>query len=343
MPELPEVQTIVNDLNKKVIGKKIAGVWFDAPKIITIRPFNKFRVAPNYIEGRQAHGDGEQSRTIKKPKAKDLEKQIKGLKIEKISRKGKNILIYLGTSYKIQDTKYLLLVHQKMTGHLMYGKWRVKKVFRPRRISQSETSSKLQVSSMLPGAFQEKVNDYIHFILYLDNGWQIALSDLRKFAKILFGVKNEIENSPDVAKIGPDLMDKNFTFTVFKNVIAGQKGKIKQVLMEQNIVAGIGNIYSDEILFAAKIHPFKPANKLSDAELKKIYSAIKAILKKALKLRGTSISDYRDASGKLGKYAEKRLVYRREGEKCPRRCGGIVKRVKMGGRSAHYCPVCQKL
>jgi len=220
-----------------------------------------------------------------------------------------------------------------MTGHLMVGKWKVEKVL----------SRKYVVSSVLGGAFREKVNDYIHLIFYLDNGAQLALSDLRKFAKVLFGRKEEIENLPDLSGIGSEPLDKNFTLNRFREIIRQAHGKIKQVLMDQEVVAGIGNIYSDEILFDAKVHPFKPADKLSVNEIKRIYLAIKKILKKALKLRGTSISDFRDASGKPGKYAEKRLVYQREGEPCPRRCGGIVKRVKIGGRSAHYCPVCQKL
>lgn len=112
--------------------------------------------------------------------------------------------------------------------------------------------------------------------------------------------------------------------------------------MNQNLIAGIGNIYSDEILWLAKIHPLRRANDLGDKELKNIYEAIKIILKKAVKLRGASISDYRDISGKPGGYAEQRYVYRKEGEKCPR-CKGIIKRIKIKSRSAHYCPACQKL
>ncbi len=297
MPELPEVQTIVDGLNKKIAGRKITGVWFDAPKI------------------------------IKKPKAKDLEKEIKGLKIEKISRKGKNILIYLTKNYKLQTQNYLLLVHQKMTGHLLYGKWRI---------------ANCKAVPAAKGLLSEKVNGYIHLVFYLDNGWQLALSDLRKFAKVLFGEKEEIENSADLSELGPDPLDKSFKSEKFLKLIKSQKRKIKQVLMDQKVIAGIGNIYSDEILYDAKVHPFKPADKLKDAEIKKIYSATLKILKKAIKLRGTSVSDFRDSSGVAGKYGKKLLVYGREGDPCPKRCGGIVRRVKIGSRSAHFCPKCQK-
>lgn len=302
MPELPEVQTVVNGLNKKIIGKKIVDIWFDSPGI------------------------------IKNPKPIALKKQIKGLEIEKISRRGKNILICLTTNNKAQARKYLLLIHQKMTGHLMYGKWKIRKV----------SSSKYEVLSILEGVLSEKVNGYIHLIFYFDDGWQLALSDLRKFAKILFGKKEEIEKLPDLKKLGPEPLDKNFTLSKFKKIIRQAHGKIKQVLMDQKIIVGIGNIYADEILFSAKINPFKRADRLESEELKKIYLVMKKILKKAIVLRGTSISDFRDTAGIAGKYGKKLLIYKKEGEKCLR-CGSIIKRVKINGRSAHYCPACQQL
>ena len=112
--------------------------------------------------------------------------------------------------------------------------------------------------------------------------------------------------------------------------------------MDQEIISGIGNIYSDEILWLAEINPFKPADKLSGKELKNIWNAMRKILFKALRLRGTSISDYRDTAGKAGGYGKVRLVYQREGEKCSR-CGTKIIRKKIAGRSAHFCPKCQKL
>ena len=112
--------------------------------------------------------------------------------------------------------------------------------------------------------------------------------------------------------------------------------------MDQEVIAGIGNIYSDEILWQAKIHPFKPANKLSDKQIKDMHKAMKNILAKALKLRGTSSSDYRDTAGKKGGYDKIRFVYDREDEPCYR-CGAKITRKKIGGRSAHFCPRCQVL
>lgn len=297
MPELPEVQTIVNDLNKKILGRTITGVWFDAPKLIKI------------------------------PKPEIFKKEIKGLKIIKIKRRGKNILIdLLNPKSKILNPK-LLLIHQKLTGHLLYGTWNMKQgIWIPTE----------------HGPLEEKVNNYIHLIFYLDNGKMLALSDLRKFAKILFGPKEKIENSPDLKKLGPEPLNPSLKFIKFIKLIRAKQRKIKQVLMDQEVIAGIGNIYSDEILWKAKIHPFKSADKLTLPELKNLYKSMLEILKKAVKLRGTSTSDFRDTSGKMGEYTEKRYAYQRENESCSR-CHTKIKRIKLGGRSAHYCPVCQQL
>jgi formamidopyrimidine-DNA glycosylase len=302
MPELPEVETIVRDLRKKIIGRKIKSVWFDSPRQIFLQ---KKMVG---------------FKLVRAPKLADFEKQIKGSKIIDIQRRAKNILIYF-TNDK------MMLIHQKMTGHLLYGKWSV-------------AGGKLK--PLLKGVMQEKVNNFIHFILYFDNGWQLALSDMRKFAKVIFGDKKEIENLKELRELGPEPLERDFDFKKFKQIIGGKIGKIKQVLMDPYIIAGIGNIYSDDVLWEAKIHPFQPAKTLKSSQLKRIFLAIKKILTQAIKLRGTSISDYRDIEGRKGYYVEKRRVYQREGEKCPR-CQSVIKRVKMGGRSAHFCSKCQKV
>ncbi|MEK7147064.1 MAG: bifunctional DNA-formamidopyrimidine glycosylase/DNA-(apurinic or apyrimidinic site) lyase [Patescibacteria group bacterium] len=290
MPELPEVQTVVDDLNKKITGKKITGVWFDWPKM------------------------------FKQPKSRNFAAIIKGLEIKAVKRRGKNILIYLAKNY-------LLLIHQKMTGHLLIGKWNIRNK---------------KIKPLTPASLKEKVNGYIHLIFKLNNGLMLGLSDLRKFAKVLFGPAEKIETLPDMANLGPDSLDGSLNVKKFKGLISREKRKIKQVLMDQEVIAGIGNIYSDDILWLAKIHPFRPAASLSKDELVRIYKAMRLILKKAVKLRGTSISDFRDTSGKAGGYGSIRLVYQLEGKPC-KRCQILIKRVKMGGRSAHFCPKCQKL
>jgi len=293
MPELPEVETIVRELNREVLGRAFFDVWTDFPKM------------------------------IKKPKSfEEFRKEIKRKKILNIGRRGKNILFDLSGNKT-------LLIHQKLTGHLLIGKWKV-------------ASGKW--ISEIPGPLREDpMNKFLHLIFWLDDKRQLALSDLRKFAKVELWDKEALEKSEEMKSLGPEPLEKDFSFERFKEALSKKKkGKIKQVLMDQEVIAGIGNIYSDEILWQAKVNPFKEIKKLSDEEMKKIYEAMKEILKKAIAVKGESISDFRRITGEKGGFDPLRKVYRREGEKCPR-CGKIIKRVKIGGRSAHFCPKCQKL
>lgn len=301
MPELPEVQTIVDDLNKKIKGLTITDVWTDWPK---------------YFKRSGGGFDG-------------FKKEVKNKKIEKVWRVGKNIIFGLHGN---KD----MLIHQKMTGHVLIGIWKFK--------------DKTWVSAQ-KGLLNERVNGYIHTMFRLSNGpsnkvgagKMMALSDLRKFAKILLFDDKDLKNLEDVKNIGPDPLKPDFSFNEFKSLIKENKGPIKKVLLYQDVVSGIGNIYADEILFVSKIHPLKMAENLSDGELKLIFNASKNILKKAIRMRGTSTSDFRDTSGKAGSFGSVLQVYRRSGEQCLRKCGSVVKRIKIGGRSAHFCPVCQRL
>ncbi len=281
MPELPEVQTTVNGLNKAVLNKKIKSVWFD---------WNKF---------------------------KDVEK-VRGYKINKVLRRGKNILFYL-------DKNRVLLVHMKMTGHLLVGRWEIRNK---------------KVVAVSPAEVKERVNDFIHFIIELENGRMIGFSDMRKFGKVVFGEKGEIENLSYLKKLGPDAL--KISLLDFSRRVGVKKKTIYQALMDQTAISGIGNIYANDVMWKAKVYPFRPANKLSNKELKALYQAIKVILSKALKMKGTSTADYRDVAGKKGGYGPHRLIYQREGELCSR-CKTKIKRIKKGGRSAHFCPRCQKI
>jgi len=297
MPELPEVETTVKDLSKArppILGARFVDVWTDSPKMIkSPRSFDQFK------------------------------KEIKRKKIEKIWRRGKNIIFEL---IRIRPLPvYYLLIHQKLTGHLLLGKWALEKG---------------QWQSKIPGAPKEDpMNRFLHLIFWVDNGQMLALSDLRKFAKVELLDEDGLEK--ELGSLGPEPLTGELTFEKFKKRFEGKKGKIKQVLMDQNVIAGIGNIYSDEILWQARIHPFKDVSKLSNSDFGGIYRAMREILSKAIELGGESISDFRRISGERGGFTPLRKVYRREGEKCSR-CGRAIKRVKIGGRSAHFCPTCQK-
>lgn len=288
MPELPEVETIVKDLRKKIVGLKIKKIWTDSKKLIRRPDFDTF------------------------------EKQVVGREIEGVRRKAKYILIDL-------SKKKTILIHQKLTGHLLVGHWKIKKGI---PIPKEEK-------------LKEKDNKYIHVLWWFENGLMMGLSNLRKFAEVELWDTEKIEDLKKIKKLGPEPLTEELTFSKFKKQLKGRRKNIKKCLLDQEIVAGIGNIYSDEILWDAKINPFRSVEDLREEELKKIFTSIGKIIKKAIKLKGESISDYRTPDGGKGNYDEYRKVYRREGEKCPRD-GEVIKRKKTGGRSAHYCPKCQK-
>jgi formamidopyrimidine-DNA glycosylase len=289
MPELPEVETTVSGLKTKVLNRTFVDVWSDWEKI------------------------------VKKPKDfKQFEKEIKNKKIKKIWRRAKNIIFDLSDGYS-------LLVHQKMTGHLLVGNW------------------KLEIGNWVPtesGPLNDPYNRFLHLIFFFDNGKMMALSDARKFAKVELQKTDELLNSKGFKNLGPEPLEKSFTLDKFKEILANKKGKIKQVLMNPEIIAGIGNIYSSEILWQTKIHPEKNVAKLDEKELKLLYDAIKKVLSLGIKLGGESFSDYRKPDGSKGDFDTERKAYKREGQKCIR-CGTKIKRIKFGGRSAFFCPNCQ--
>jgi len=291
MPELPEVQTIVNELNRKVKGRKILDMWTDWPKMIKTHEPDAFV------------------------------KEIKSRKISRAHRRAKYIMMDLSGGKT-------LIIHQKISGHLLYGKWKVE--------------GKKAIPD-IPGPIKEdRLNSYIRFILYLDNGWQLGLSDLRRFGKVFLGDTEKIENINEIGRLGPEPLDPKFTFAKFKELMAKRRGVVKKVLVDPFVISGIGNIYSDEILWYASIHPMRRVEKLIDPELKAIYKNIGFVLKKSILLHGDSMQDFRTLEGKFGNYQKYHRAYQLTGKKCQKKDGGIIERIRVNNRSAHFCPVHQK-
>jgi formamidopyrimidine-DNA glycosylase len=192
------------------------------------------------------------------------------------------------------------------------------------------------------GALHSDRNRFIRLIFFLKSGRMLALSDLRRFAKVIAGPEDKILNLAELKALGPEPLAKDFTLAKFKALIRGRQTKIKPLIMDQRFLSGLGNIYADESLWFAKIHPARRAESLSPVELRRLYLSIRKVLKEAIRLRGSSVDDFRDTSGREGKYQLVRRVYGREGSLCPR-CGAMIKRMKINQRSAHFCPKCQKL
>jgi len=185
--------------------------------------------------------------------------------------------------------------------------------------------------------FPVSEDKHTHLIIDFRKGERILFRDTRQFGEAYLTTKDNLEKT---LKMGAEPLDKGFTLGTLKDIISSPI-KIKSLLMDQKKIAGIGNIYSDEILFEAGIHPLKQASLLKGKELKKLHRAIGTILNEAIACRGDTIGQYRNIFGERGKYQNFHRVYQREGEPC-QSCSTPIKRVKISGRSCHFCPHCQK-
>ncbi|MDB5203975.1 MAG: Formamidopyrimidine-DNA glycosylase [Candidatus Taylorbacteria bacterium] len=306
MPELPEVQTTVNGINTYLKGLTISDLW------------------TNYSNMSGFHTGKDH---IKDPKFFTyFKKQVIGRKIQQAKRRAKNILIEL-------DNDGTILVHLKMTGHLMYGTY----VF-------DKTDKKDPWKGVFPESLKDPFNRHIRFIVTFSNGKYLALSDMRKFAKVTYIAKDQIEKTLHLKDLGPEPLDPLFTKEVLKmRLLKRPNGKIKTVLLDPKIVVGIGNIYSDEILWRAGIHPERIVKNITDKEFGIIFEAAQETLKKGIDFGGDSMSDYRNILGERGKFQAEHKAYRKTGTKCEKKeCGGTIKRKVIGGRSAHFCDMHQK-
>lgn len=310
MPELPEVQTTVDGIQKVAKDKAIVDVWTDYNS-----PFHS------------------QNDNIKNPiYFKKFRKEIIGETIIGSSRRAKNVLIHLSNNKTI-------LLHMKMTGHVMYGKY----------IFDKNKKKDPWTPAINKGALADPFNKFLHFVITLSDGTntsgQLVLSDMRKFAKVTLLPTDHLEASTDLQHLGPEPLDPAFTFNVFKERIYKKKtGKIKTVLMDQTLIAGIGNIYSDEVLWRAGIHPEVQVSNIPEKNLKTMYKAVQETLRKSIDFGGDSMSDYRNIYGERGEFQEHHEAYRRTHKYCRKpKCKGIITRKIVGGRSAHFCDAHQKL
>lgn len=256
-----------------------------------------------------------------------FQNKVIGAKVTSVTRRAKNLIVQLSSD------KFLLF-HMKMTGHLIFADscWQVDKSGRWLSVESKKSP------------MHDPLNQYIRIIFRLDNPSKktdkiLAFSDLRKFAYVKLLDKKHLALVLD--RYGPEPFSEKFNTHYLQSIFSKKSIAIKKMLMDQALIAGIGNIYADEILWAAKIHPQTPANKISVDKIELLHKTIQDILKKAIEMRGTSTSDFRDTSGKKGSFGNVLNVYRKTGQPCPRD-GTPIKRITVGGRGTHFCPTCQK-
>lgn len=229
--------------------------------------------------------------------------RLAGCGITAVSRRGKYLRFEL-------DDGAMLVIHLRMTGILVYLEKRPRGDLRHMRL-----------------------------LLGLDDGSWLAMRDARRFGKALVLESGEIE--PYWRRLGPEPLERSFDRRVMARIVSGRRKPVKSTLLDQQLIAGIGNIYADEALFRAGIHPERPAGSLSDKEIADLTISIKETLRHAIRLQGSSIDTYRDARGSQGRFQDTFRVHRRAGLPCPR-CGGVVEKIRVGGRGTYFCPCCQK-
>ncbi|MFA5308966.1 MAG: bifunctional DNA-formamidopyrimidine glycosylase/DNA-(apurinic or apyrimidinic site) lyase [Dehalococcoidales bacterium] len=268
MPELPEVETIKNELLPHVLGRTIESV------------------------------DIAWDRIVKQPSVAAFRERVVGRKITEITRRGKYLFFHL-------DSGELLVMHMKMTGSLLVN----------------------------PGDGR-----FARAVLHLDKGVDVYFRDPRKFGRMWL----EKDASAVLKKLGPEPLDDDFTPAVLAALLRGRTAPVKAVILDQAVIAGIGNMYADEALFAAGIHPVRPAQSLTKAEVDRLYDAILLVLRKALKRGGASVRNYIRPDGDAGTAHAEFNVAHGTGKRCPR-CGAAIERIVVRGRGTYLCPRCQKM
>jgi formamidopyrimidine-DNA glycosylase len=306
MPELPEVETVARGLRTHALGRRIAEVEVRRPRVIVGSP-EGFRGA------------------------------IKGRTISDVRRKGKVIALALDAPENGEAPS----VSRRMQGEALKSACRPVKAEVPDRTVRGEARFLVmhlgmtgQVTVVPP---ETPLETHTHVVLALDDGREeLRFRDVRGFGRLRVASREELERL--LGSLGPDA--QQVSEEEFLSAMRGRRGAIKSWLMNQRVLAGLGNIYADEVLHAARLHPLAQPGHVRPIAARRLYRAMRRILARAVACQGTSFRDYLDIEGRPGNYAMRLRVYQRSGERCLR-CATRIRRIVIAGRSSHFCPRCQ--
>ena len=234
---------------------------------------------------------------------RDFSELVVNTVIEEINRRGKYLLIQLSNGLT-------MIIHFRMTGRLIYY------------------------------PENHPLDKHTHIVFYLENG-EMHYSDIRKFGRVQLVATTDIKTVASLSKLGPEPLDETFAFDKLGKQLSSKKKCIKASLLDQTVIAGLGNIYVDEALFRAAILPDRNTNSLKISEIILLYNSISGVLNEGIEARGTSFRDYRDADGNKGLFQDSLMVYGRGGQEC-KVCGQVLERKKIAGRTTVFCTQCQK-
>ena len=247
-------------------------------------------------------------------------RKIIGLKLEKIKRRSKFLLFFFSNNV-------IMLVHLGMTGKFFF-------------VDQKNVKYK---TSFYYDINKEKDKKHDHVIFVFSNNKKLIYNDVRKFGFIKFFNKHNLHNNLHLSKLGPEPLEKKFNYIYFKKYIINRDRLIKDILMDQKFLSGLGNIYVNEILFLSKIKPTRKVKKLKNFEIKKIIQFTKSVLSSSIKFGGSSIKDFSSSDGKKGSFQQHFNVYGKKGESCSNKnCKNKIFKSVISNRSTFFCLKCQK-
>jgi formamidopyrimidine-DNA glycosylase len=278
----------------------------ELPEVEVLRRDLEKDVIGRRVKTAEVKGTKNAMRVIRRhAKRKEFTSRLDGRKFTKIERRGKYLLLSL-------DSADVLVIHFGMSGQLQRGTGRV------------------------------PLEPHTHVVITFQQGGDLRFLDPRTFGEMFVASTDEVGKVKELQHIAIDPLDQVFTWLTFQYLLAQKATKMKQLLMDQKFISGLGNIYSDEVLFGAGLRYDRMSDTLSSQEVRRLYRAIQETLQDAIKARGTTLDDeaYVDLFGKPGEYQRELKVYGRAGSPC-RRCRTPIQSVKISGRSAYFCPQCQ--
>ncbi|WP_323717043.1 bifunctional DNA-formamidopyrimidine glycosylase/DNA-(apurinic or apyrimidinic site) lyase [Paracoccus aminovorans] len=277
----------------------------ELPEVETVR-----RGLQPHLEGRVIARAEARRPDLRWPLPPDLVQVLTGARVVALHRRSKYILAEL-------EDRGSLLLHLGMSGRML--------------IEVEPQGDFHRDAAILPR--------HDHVVFWNDLGTRITFNDARRFGMVDLVAPGVTH--PLLAHLGPEPLGEGFTADVLARALAGRRSPVKAALLDQRIVAGLGNIYVSEALFRAGIDPRRPAGQVTAAEIAVLVGRIRAVLEEAIAAGGSSLRDHRQATGELGYFQHSFRVYDREGAPCPNGCGGVVARIVQSGRSSYFCPLCQ--
>jgi formamidopyrimidine-DNA glycosylase len=278
----------------------------ELPEVEVLRRDLEKDVAGRRVAAVEVRRTKNSKRAIRRHKApKELRDRLVGRKLTKVARKGKYLLIHT-------DGDIILVAHMGMSGRFLRGNKRM------------------------------PLADHTHVIITFQQGGDLRFIDPRSFGELFAAQPDQLGKVKELVHVAIDPLETSFTWPQFSEMLALRKAKLKPLLMDQTFISGLGNIYSDEVLFAAGLRQDRMSDELSSQEVRRLYRAIQETVQESIRFRGTTLADqaYLDLYGKPGEFQNELRVYGRRGEPC-RRCRTPIQAVKIGGRLSYFCPQCQ--